>query len=217
MCVQKYTKSLLPAAVCLLISAVLWMAGLSNADRELAERLGRQVLRFHVVADSNLKSDQELKLSVRTFLLNRIQEEAGEGSSKEEILSFLETEGGSLMEEASQFIQSNGGDYEARLEIGRSYFPTKVYGDMVFPAGTYDAVKVILGHGKGRNWWCVLYPSLCFIDETQAIVPDCSKTQLRAMVSDEDYRALLSVHPKIRFSLKITEWWDSLWENSSKP
>ena len=204
------------AAICLLIGIPLWLAGLPLSDGKLAERLGSQVLRFHVIADSNRDFDQELKLSVRSFLLGRIYEEVGEGGSKEDIVSFLETDGSALMEETGRFIQSQGGDYDARLEIGKSYFPTKVYGDMVFPAGNYDAVKVVLGHGKGRNWWCVLYPSLCFISDTQAVVPDSSKDQLKSMVAEEDYFSLLSAHPKIHFSLRISEWWDNLWDKDSK-
>ena len=203
-------KNSLIAGIFLLAGLTLYLAGSSLSDRELAGRLGNQVLRLHIVADSNQKFDQELKLSVRSFLLEQISQAAGEKASKEEILSFLEDKGEALMEETGRFIQEKGGNYGARLEIGKSYFPTRVYGDMVFPAGNYDAVKVVLGHGKGRNWWCVLYPSLCFVSDTQAVLPDSSRRQLNAIVSEEDYASLLSPHPKIRLSLRICQWWDSL-------
>ena len=194
------------AAICLLIGITLWLAGLSLSDGKLAERLGSQVLRFHVIADSNRDFDQELKLSVRSFLLGRIYEEVGEGGSKEDIVSFLETDGSALMEETGRFIQSQGGDYDARLEIGKSYFPTKVYGDMVFPAGNYDAVKVVLGHGKGRNWWCVLYPSLCFLDESHGIVSEEKKEDLREVLTEEEFLTILN-DPEKRDQVKIGFKW----------
>ena len=207
----------LAAGICFVIALILWLAGLAADDEALASRLGRQVLRFHVIADSNDPNAQSLKLSVRSFLLDRIYEDVGESASKEEILDYLAGSEESLIKETNEFIRLHGGTYEASLEIRESYFPTKVYGDMVFPAGNYESVKVILGQGKGRNWWCVLYPSLCFVSDTQAVVPEASKQQLKNVLTEDDFQSLLSAHPKIRFSFRLEEWWDSLWQKEGDP
>lgn len=203
-------RNSLAAAACLLAGMMLWLVDLSAPDRALAERLKDQVLRFHVVADSNRKEDQELKLAVRSYLLEEICRGVEPDASKEELLSYLESEGPVLTEKTDRFIQEQGFSYTARLEIGESRFPTKRYGDMVFPAGEYEAVKVVLGNGKGRNWWCVLYPSLCFVDTTQAVVPDPSKEQLQNLLSGEDYESLFSFHPDIQISFRLAEWWEAL-------
>ncbi|MDE7051390.1 MAG: stage II sporulation protein R [Lachnospiraceae bacterium] len=76
------------------------------------------------------------------------------------------------------------------VSLEERYFPVKSYGDLVFPAGNYKALCVEIGEAKGRNWWCVLFPSLCFVDETYAVVPDSSKEKLKETLSDEEYESL---------------------------
>ena len=102
-------------------------------------------------------------------------------------------------------MQEKGYAYTAQLDIVSDYFPQKAYGDMVFPCGTYDAVRVTIGNGKGHNWWCVLYPSLCFVDPVSAVVPDSSKEQLESALEHEDYLRLQKpehkLRPKGRFKL----------------
>ena len=78
-----------------------------------------------------------------------------------------------------------------QLELTRDYFPSKAYGDLVFPCGVYDAARITIGSGKGRNWWCVLYPSLCFVDSVHAVVPASSRRTLASQMSEADYHALL--------------------------
>ena len=88
------------------------------------------------------------------------------------------------------------------MEVTECYFPTKTYGDMVFPCGTYDAVRVEIGKGKGHNWWCVLYPPLCFVDSTYAVVPDSSREILRESLDAADYQALLKKQPEVYIRIR---------------
>ena len=88
-------------------------------------------------------------------------------------------------------MQEKGYAYTAQLDIVSDYFPQKAYGDMVFPCGTYDAVRVTIGNGKGHNWWCVLYPPLCFVDVSTGVLPDNSKKKLRDSLSDTQYHTCL--------------------------
>ena len=87
-------------------------------------------------------------------------------------------------------MRERGFSYSADARLTRCYFPTKIYGDLVFPSGEYEALRVSLGEGAGQNWWCVLYPALCFTEPAQAVVPPQSKELLRDAVSAEDYRKL---------------------------
>ena len=175
--IRTVKNDIFAGGILILLAFTLSLVHLGSPDLKLAGRLRKQVLRFHVIADSNQKTDQDLKLEVRSFLLGRISqglaEESGSSRSKESTASYVRLHKNELEQDANEFIRNKGFSYEAEIEVGVSHFPTKTYGDMLFPAGDYDAVRVVLGKGKGRNWWCVLYPGLCFtnsyhtdIDET---------------------------------------------------
>ena len=84
-------------------------------------------------------------------------------------------------------IKNEGYSYNVKINIGNFEFPTKQYGDISLPAGYYDALRVEIGEAKGRNWWCVMFPSLCFIDVSSGIVPEESKEELQNVLSDEEY------------------------------
>ena len=203
-------KNMKIGAVFFLAALTLWLVQLSGRDKALAGRIRENVLRFHVIGDSNRREDQELKLQVRSLLLKEIEKGTdGQASSKEALTSYINLHKSELEKAADDFIHSRGFDYESSIEVGVSHFPTKSYGDMLFPAGDYDAVRVILGTGKGRNWWCVLYPSLCFVSDTAAVVPDSSKAQLAGMLAEEDYSSLFASHPDIQISFRLSEWWNS--------
>lgn len=204
-------KDMKIGAIFLLAALTLWLVQLSGRDQELAGRIRENVLRFHVVGDSNRPEDQSLKLQVRSLLLKKIENGVdGDSSSKESLTSYINIHKSELEKAANDFIRSQGFDYVSSIEVGVSHFPTKFYGDMLFPAGDYDAVRVILGRGKGRNWWCVLYPSLCFVSDTAAVVPDSSKDRLAGMLTEEDYSSLFLSHPDIQISFRLSEWWDSI-------
>ncbi len=94
--------------------------------------------------------------------------------------------------------------------IGESYFPVKEYGDLTFPAGDYEALRVRLGSSEGRNWWCVMYPALCFVDSTYQVVPETSKEQLKQNLTEEEYNSLLDGGDGVSYSFKIVEWIQNL-------
>lgn len=111
---------------------------------------------------------------------------------KAAIVRYISENRGQLEDAAAACVSSLGFGYGAQIEITREYYPTKAYGDIVLPRGVYDSVRVTLGEGRGRNWWCLIYPSLCFVDATHAIVPEQSKSELAALVGEDDYAALLA-------------------------
>ena len=141
------------------------------------EALAEEVFRFHVTANSDDPEDQELKLKVRDAVIARMKTEMGEapersaGATRRWALEHLDE----IEETARDVIRKEGFRYDARAEVTRCYFPDKRYGDLLFPAGTYQALKISLGNAGGQNWWCVLYPALCFTDPVCAVVDEDGK------------------------------------------
>lgn len=176
----------------LLVSVPLSLNRAREAEEALSGELAPQILRFHVLANSDSDEDQALKLQVKQLLIDTMYEDLNnENLSKDELISYVNENKDELEETAETFMHLKGYDYPADIRIEQCYFPTKVYGDVTFPCGTYDAVRVLIGDGDGKNWWCVLYPPLCFSSASVAEVPDSSKQELKNLLSDHDYRDLM--------------------------
>lgn len=138
-----------------------------------ASRIAPYVLRFHILAESNSKTDQELKLKVRDQVLSYIRENAPDHAGKEELASWLLSHKEEVVFKAEQTLADSGCEADVDLNLSHDHFPARTYGNAFFPCGYYNAARITIGKGKGRNWWCVLYPGLCFtnsyhtdIDET---------------------------------------------------
>ena len=134
-----------------------------------ASRIAPYVLRFHILAESNSKTDQELKLKVRDQVLSYIRENAPDHAGKEELASWLLSHKEEVVFKAEQTLADSGCEADVDLNLSHDHFPARTYGNAFFPCGYYDAARITIGKGKGRNWWCVLYPSLCFTDPDPAI------------------------------------------------
>lgn len=188
------------AVILVLMAFLLTMNGLRRRDEAIVSRLAPEVLRFHVLANSDSAEDRALKLAVKDFMLEEIraalEAEAGADSaaplSKDMVEQFVLDEKFSLETAAELFITDCGFDYPVDIRLESCDFPVRTYGDIIFPAGTYDAVRVLIGDGAGENFWCVLYPSLCYLDSAYAIVPDESKAILQAVLPEADFQTLLS-------------------------
>jgi stage II sporulation protein R len=202
---MKQKRDLFLCITCLLIAFLLTLANDRSSDEALAARIAPEILRFHVLANSNSTQDQNLKLKVRTMLLNSIYEDLGENASLEDTKTYIRSHESTLEKKAETYMKTLGYDYPAHMELATTYFPTKTYGDMVFPCGNYEAVRVKIGEGKGRNWWCVLYPPLCFVDSSYAVVPDTSKEILRESLDPSDYLKLNKDNTKIHVRLKLAD------------
>lgn len=168
---------------------VAYQTGMAEERRAQGE-IAEEVLRFHVLANSDSKEDQELKLKVRDQILRYMESELPENADLEETETWAGSHLSQIEELGRETAGSQGYDYEVRAELTDCYFPAKSYGDMTFPAGDYRALRVRIGQGKGHNWWCVLYPNLCFTDAVHAVVPEEQKEKIRAVLSEDDYEAL---------------------------
>lgn len=165
------------------------------------------VFRLHVIANSNSDDDQNLKYKVRDDLLNYMNNICKDCTSKEEAINIVSEHQEEFKQVALETIKNEGYSYDVKIEIGNFEFPTKHYGDISLPAGFYDALKVEIGEAEGRNWWCVMFPSLCFVDISSGIVPEESKEELQNVLSDEEY-AIISdnSNPSIQFKFKLLEF-----------
>ena len=126
-----------------------------------------KLIRFHVIANSDTDEDQNLKLKVRDKVVEALSEKLSNVNSLEEAENVLEENIDYVNEIAKEVIEENNDTYEVTTMLSYENFPDKVYGDCVFPQGNYEAFRVIIGEGKGQNWWCVMFPSLCFVDESK--------------------------------------------------
>ena len=134
--------------------------------------ISNSVFRLHVIANSDSTEDQELKYKVRDSVLEYMNEISMDCSSKEEVITLAEEHKDEFKEIAEKVIKENGYNYEVNVKIGNFEFPTKTYGDIALPAGFYDALRIEVGEAKGQNWWCVMFPPLCFVDVTSGVVPE---------------------------------------------
>lgn len=168
------------------------------------------VFRLHVIANSDSNEDQELKYKVRDSLLNYMNNICKNCTSKEEAINTVTLRQEEFKQVALDTIYNEGYLYNVKIEIGNFEFPTKQYGDISLPAGFYDALKVEIGEAKGKNWWCVMFPSLCFVDISSGIVPEESKEELQNVLSDEEY-SIISNESNfgIKFKFKLLEMFAS--------
>lgn len=188
-------------AICIVlgicIGALLTGAVISQRAMEVDARISRlqgelskEVFRFHVLADSDSDEAQRVKLKVRDRVLEYMEQTMPESA---DMVSASQTKAWAMEHlreieaAAEEVIREEGYSYRAKAEVSVCYFPDKRYGEIVFPQGYYDALRIKLGKAKGQNWWCVLYPNLCFTSATCAVVDKEGKEELREVLTDEEY------------------------------
>lgn len=171
--------------------------------------IANNVFRLHVLANSDSEEDQNLKYKVRNNLLSYMNEICKNCETKQEAISLVEENKGNFKQIALDTIRSEGFSYDVNINIGNFEFPTKDYGDISLPAGFYDALRVEIGGAKGQNWWCVMFPPLCFVDVTSGVVPEGSKELLANNLSEEEFALVSdSSDSEIQFKFKLLEFFN---------
>ncbi len=172
----------------------------------VSNNISDSVFRLHVIANSDSDEDQNLKYQVRDALLNYMNGICSNCSSKDEAIKIVAEHQEEFKQVALSTIKDKGYNYTVKIKIGNFEFPTKKYGDITLPAGLYDALRVEIGEAEGKNWWCVMFPSLCFVDVSSGIVPDDSKEELQDVLSEEEYSIISNNSDnEIRFKFKLIE------------
>ncbi len=199
-------KTILKIEASVLVAVIICCIFNITAFSNQCENIRNKMLRMHVIANSNTDADQELKLKVRDAVLL-----AGEqifngsvtaGEAKEKIIPYI----GQLTSTAEAVIAENGYDYPVKITVEEEYFKARTYDNSVtLPAGYYTAVKVIIGEGKGKNWWCVMFPPMCL----PAAEGEC---EIEDFLTDDE-TDIVTQPSKYKFKFKIVEIFESLLNN----
>ena len=173
----------------------------------VSANISDSVFRLHVIANSNSEKDQNLKYLVRDALIKYMNSICENISSKEDAIKIANENKDKFYMIAKNVIQEYGFDYNVNIDIGNFSFPTKSYGDISLPSGFYDALKVEIGSASGQNWWCVTFPSLCFVDISSGIVDEEAKENLEDNLQEETYSIISETKkPNIKFKFKLIEF-----------
>jgi len=191
-------KIILSLVLGLTITGFAW----HYTDRVKAD-IENSVVRLHVLANSDSDLDQQLKLKVRDRVIEYLKDKLANANSTDETKLIISNELENIKNVAIAEIENNGYNYNVETVLGNFDFPTKQYGDSQFPAGKYDALRILIGKAEGKNWWCVLYPQLCFIDNTNGKLPDESKEKLKNVLTDDEYNIVTSPNGNIPVKIKF--------------
>lgn len=148
-------------------------------DTPATPKVADEVIRLHILADSDSGQDQSIKLALRDALLPYLNTATTDAKTKEEAMEQLLAACPDFTDIANNTLKQLGAGYTATVSVERVYFPVRIYGSqtylsedaVIFPPGYYDSVQVVLGSGEGHNWWCLAYPSLCYIDSAYDYIP----------------------------------------------
>ncbi len=179
-----------------------------------------KLIRFHVLANSDNEKDQQLKLKVRDEVIKYLQPMLKKSKSIQESESIILRECDNLKKISKNIIKENGYDYNVKVNLQYSKFPAKQYSNIVLPAGEYKSLKIIIGEGEGRNWWCVMFPPLCFVDENNSVIDKETDEKLQDVLTEDEYKLIKgenlnkAENKKIKF--KIVEIIDKFKKISKK-
>lgn len=187
-----------------LLLLFIFVSALSYATTVSAD-LADSVFRLHVIANSDADFDQDLKYIVRDKVIEYMKALCEEEDSKQDYIKIAKDNIDNIKSVAQNTILENGFNYDVNVSIGNFEFPTKIYGDVSFPAGFYDALRIEIGNASGKNWWCVMFPPLCFVDVTSGVVPEESKETLKSDISAEEFDLITGANSEVKFKFKLVE------------
>ena len=188
------------------VCVLMHFYGKATEAKEMQEDIAKEVIRLHVVANSDLEMDQTLKLEVKEEIVKMLRHKMKKSDSVEEAAKIVQAQIPEVEKCAEEYIRKKGFDYPVNATLENCFFPVKQYGDMVFPAGNYNALNVRIGEASGKNWWCILYPTLCFVDSTYQTVPDESKEKLKESLTDEEYDMLLEGGENVEYGFWLLDF-----------
>lgn len=184
---RKWKKQIICVSLSIFAAAVITGFLMEVKASDVQKKLAEEVFRFHVIANSNSERDQSLKMKVKENIIRYMEKQIPESESVEETRIWAASHLSEIENVARETLKKEECSDYVVAEVGNCYFPDKTYGDITFPKGTYDALRIKIGNGEGQNWWCVLYPNLCFIDAVHAVVPEEGKEELKEVLDQEEY------------------------------
>ncbi len=202
MLLEKIRKRVVPLA----LAAGVLCAGIGAWRDILAAKIQQgiaaQVIRFHVLADSDSAWDQANKLAVRDTVLDYLNDVLPENMNVVQTANFIENHLKNIRQVAEETLAQRDCSDPVQARLVQDDFPEKTYGDCTFPAGTYEALRISIGRAEGHNWWCMIYPGLCFNGESGFSISEENKTLLRGVLTEEEFQTVAG-EGKIRLGFKI--------------
>lgn len=174
----------------------------------ISNDLEKNLFRLHILANSDSTEDQELKLYVRNKVIDYLHQYSF--NNKSELITFLNNNQLSLQKVIDDAIKEQGYSYTSSFEIENSFYPQKQYENITLPAGNYDGLKIKIGKAEGKNWWCVLFPPMCLINNSTCSLPEESEILLDNSLTAESCSVISSNSSKYKFKFKIIEFINNL-------
>ncbi|MBE6044051.1 MAG: stage II sporulation protein R [Clostridium thermopalmarium] len=184
--------------------------------------IANKLIRFHVIANSDTTEDQALKLKVRDEVLKYIAPKLKEAKNINDSREILKANDEIIKEIAKKVVKENGYTYTINTSLSHENFPVKSYGNVTLPEGSYEAYRIIIGNGEGHNWWCIMFPPLCFIDVTRGqIAYDETEREMKSVLTEDEYKLVNNQDEdiesnQIRFKYKIVEDIKSIYRKVQK-
>jgi len=189
-------KFLLTLTSSILISAVILSVLPVHGESAIYD----DVLRLHVIAESDSDEDQALKLKVRDAVLECVSAEVENCGSFLEAYAAVEAMTDAIAASAEQCVSENGGDCSVKVVLGREAYPRRDYGSACLPAGVYPSLRVVLGEGEGKNWWCVLFPTVCL-----RFAGADREEYVAAGFTPEEYRIITGESGRVKVKFRVLE------------
>lgn len=188
----------------ILFFCFIFISAKSYANNVLDD-LADNFFRLHILANSDSDEDQNLKLKVRDNIIKYMDTLSYDGLTKEDAINLTCSNLNNFKQIAEKTIIDEGYNYSVNLKIGNFYFPTKEYGNVSLPAGYYDALKIEIGNAEGKNWWCSLFPPLCFVDISAGVIDEESEEFLKENLSEDEFAIITDPSENVKFKFKIIE------------
>ena len=182
----------------------------------VSSNISSKIFRLHIVANSDLATDQILKLKVRDAVLKYMNSLIDTSMTKDEITKIATKNLSEFKTIALNTLNEYGYNYDVSVEVGNFFFPTKKYGNAYFPDGNYDALNIKIGSASGHNWWCVMFPPLCFIDTQSGVLSEESEKYLKNNLSDEDINIITQENNSYVLKFKTIEIINNIWRSNVK-
>ena len=180
--------------------------GMNRIAKPSMEDISEKLIRFHVIANSDSEGDQAVKLKVRDEVLRYISPRLKEAKSIDESREIIKNEDENLIKIAKKTLIENGYDYKLESTLSKEYFPVKTYGNITLPQGKYEAYRIIIGEGQGHNWWCVMFPPLCFVDVSKGQISyNETEKEMKEVLTEKEYNMVDNTKKNVDKNSKIVD------------
>jgi len=191
--------------ICFILSIIFILSFCGVYALAVHREISDGIIRLHIVANSDSFTDQSAKLAVRDAIINTVKNDFSVNTNKEEFKALLSQNQNKIKEIADRVLLKSGLDYKSHISLEKVYIPRKSYKNIILPEGKYDALVIRLGESYGKNWWCIVYPPLCFTEESVGDLSDEGIDYLKNVLSDESLSLINRDAVEIEYKFKLVE------------